>query len=73
MDGSCRRHTVGELSQAGWAAVMASQAGERLGIFKGPLWAPWPQTPKARNWGPWPGRGFIQKALLAATQTAAMR
>eukprot|EP00959_Pyramimonas_sp_CCMP1952_P325030 6803360-Pyramimonas_sp.AAC.1 len=51
MDGSRRRHTVRELSRAGWAVVMVSQAGERLGVFKGPLWAPWPQTSQGYGFG----------------------
>eukprot|EP00959_Pyramimonas_sp_CCMP1952_P153415 3209260-Pyramimonas_sp.AAC.1 len=51
MDGSCRRHAVRELSRAGWAVVIVSQAGERLGVFKGPLWAPWPRTPQGSEFG----------------------
>eukprot|EP00959_Pyramimonas_sp_CCMP1952_P268229 5608484-Pyramimonas_sp.AAC.1 len=51
MGGSCRRHTVRELSRAGWAVVMVSQSGGRLGVFKGPLWAPWPQIPLGSEFG----------------------
>eukprot|EP00959_Pyramimonas_sp_CCMP1952_P321742 6732535-Pyramimonas_sp.AAC.1 len=30
---------------------MVSSSGERLGVLKGPLWAPWPQTPQGSEFG----------------------
>ena len=47
MDGSCYKHAVRELSRAGFAVVMVSDDGKLLGVLKGPVWAPWPQTPQA--------------------------
>eukprot|EP00959_Pyramimonas_sp_CCMP1952_P093186 1950596-Pyramimonas_sp.AAC.1 len=50
MDGSCHRHVVKELSRAGWAVTMVGKDGELLGVLKGPVWAPWPQTPQAAEY-----------------------
>ena len=51
MDGSCHRHTIRELSRAGWAVVMVSGEGELLGVLKGPLWDPWHQTLQGSEFG----------------------
>eukprot|EP00959_Pyramimonas_sp_CCMP1952_P363798 7618164-Pyramimonas_sp.AAC.1 len=30
---------------------MISESGGKLGVIRGPLWAPWPQTPQAAEFG----------------------